>query len=328
MVNPVLDRYKLKINIPFLIAISGSYLVVHFFLYQYGQHIDSFDYFEAFSEAITFFCLALTASVVFSESFTTGPYRLALIGLLLLCISMATDSLDEWYKLNGPVSVIFESVSRLAGFFVLLMGMLKAGRENSQLIVALQKAAEIDHLTKLSNRRRLMEDWIIEKARSDRERIPLSMISIDVDHFKSINDTYGHNTGDEVLKKLAQLFKQNIRLTDHLARMGGEEFEVIQGNTSLQESALFAERIRAIVANEDFSSVHPGLKNVTVSIGVASYVKGEDYSKIRKRSDCSLYKAKNNGRNKTFVALKQDDNDAVECIAYDDWIESRPTNND
>ncbi len=165
----------------------------------------------------------------------------------------------------------------------------------------LQEAAITDHLTGLYNHNyfylRLDEDYM----RASRYRTPLSLIMMDIDHFKSINDTYGHRAGDIVLRGLANLVKKAVRKSDVLARYGGEEFAMILPSTDLAGAVDEAERLRKMVEDYRFRDF-PSIK-VTMSLGVAAYPHKAIASsgELVSRADAALYRAKHGGRNRVEV---------------------------
>lgn len=117
----------------------------------------------------------------------------------------------------------------------------------------------------------------------------------DIDHFKKINDTYGHTVGDEVLKKLPETVKIDIRKGDLFVRWGGEEFIIVLANTELLEAQKVADHVRKAIEKELF---HEKIDQVTCSFGVTDYHKGDSIDSIINRADAALYKAKNSGRNR------------------------------
>lgn len=158
----------------------------------------------------------------------------------------------------------------------------------------LKKRATLDQLTKALNRwafEELLDDEI-EKAGEN--KAPFSLVLFDADHFKSINDEYGHGVGDDVLRKLAETVGQFVRRTDSLARWGGEEFMVLLPDTDIDDAKWLAERLRRRVAATGF----PEAGQVTISIGVAQYALGESKDAVLKRVDDALYRAKESGRNR------------------------------
>lgn len=176
-------------------------------------------------------------------------------------------------------------------------------RANDRLMNDVQKTialAVTDALTGLHNRRYL-ETHLNTLTRQAREREgDLSVLTLDIDFFKSINDTHGHDVGDEVLKEFARRLKSNIRGLDLACRHGGEEFVLVMPDTDLSVACQVGERIRRLVASEPFRVQNgPEMLTVTVSVGVASYQgEGDTPEEILKRSDEALYSAKREGRNR------------------------------
>jgi diguanylate cyclase (GGDEF)-like protein len=168
----------------------------------------------------------------------------------------------------------------------------------------MEKLATTDGLTELNNHRQFQELLSQELQRSRRYNRMVSLLLMDIDHFKSFNDTYGHPVGDLVLKEIAACIRQSIRSNDIPARYGGEEFTVILPETNEQGGLTMAERIRSTIERHTIHSLNRQLK-VTVSIGCASYVASQIEQKdLIDRADKALYYSKEHGRNR--VALYQD----------------------
>lgn len=161
----------------------------------------------------------------------------------------------------------------------------------------LQNISLTDELMQIYNRRYLIQRLDEEIKRIKRHNYPLSVAMLDIDFFKKINDKFGHTTGDAVLKKLAQLLKQTIRVIDIICRYGGEELIVISPHTNLEGARLLAERLRKKIKSYNFGEHHNPLQ-ITLSIGIISFDGTEDLSfdKIIQALDPQLYKAKNAGR--------------------------------
>ncbi len=202
----------------------------------------------------------------------------------------------------------------LGGFYLALMLMvgmkihasttetLVLRERNRELIHELEQQLETDSLTGLKNR-----DYFIKTARTELERVaryhqPLALLMVDIDHFKQINDTYGHLAGDEVLKSVTLVLSDMVRANDCLARLGGEEFAVLMPQTGLEQAYTAAERLRAAIAQvrchlQD-AEVRP-----TVSVGIAVAAEGgETLSSLMRRSDLAMYEAKAQGRNCVVAA--------------------------
>ena len=120
----------------------------------------------------------------------------------------------------------------------------------------------------------------------------------DIDHFKAVNDTYGHNVGDYVLKAIVDVIKKYIREADIFARYGGEEFIIIQPETAIEGAKVYAEKMRTIIEQTNFGKV----KKITISVGVTIFNENDTIESITKKVDDALYKAKNKGRNRVEVA--------------------------
>lgn len=163
----------------------------------------------------------------------------------------------------------------------------------------LLKISITDKLTGLYNRVKIDEKLYEEQKRVNRyTEYMCSILMIDIDFFKSINDTFGHQKGDEILKELARLMREIFRDTDMIGRWGGEEFIVILANTSVEEAYKVAEKLRSEVE----SKLHIESQSVTISIGIGSLVQHENVDQMLKRVDEALYSSKENGRNKITLA--------------------------
>lgn len=162
----------------------------------------------------------------------------------------------------------------------------------------LEQVASTDRLTGAWNRRRFEEAVLPEIALAHRRRDPLSLLMFDLDHFKRVNDTYGHGAGDAVLAGTAQTVRMHLRASDSLVRWGGEEFLVMTPATRLEGAMGLAEKLRAAVEAVDF----PDVGHVTMSLGVSEYAIGEGLEEWIDRTDQALYRAKAEGRNRAIAA--------------------------
>ena len=166
---------------------------------------------------------------------------------------------------------------------------------------AMEKLAYVDALTELPNRRAAMERLDAEFRRARRTASPWSVLMVDVDHFKRVNDSFGHDVGDLVLRHVAKTLKSGARNTDFVARLGGEEFLVLLPDTSLADSRVVAEKLRAALE----SSAAPQVGRITASFGLAGIAPGDTgVEALLKRADLGVYRAKAEGRNR--VAEAQD----------------------
>jgi len=176
-------------------------------------------------------------------------------------------------------------------------GLRKSNDELLEAYALLQQLVTVDPLTRLENRRSLMDFAEVQLKLSQRYKSFFSIMLIDLDYFKKINDTYGHLVGDEILKNIAKILKDILRNVDHIGRFGGEEFIVILPSTNLKNAVITAEKIRGAIANF-VHNIEEQIIQTTVSIGTASYNPlDDDVNQIITRADQALYQAKSSGRN-------------------------------
>jgi two-component system cell cycle response regulator len=164
-----------------------------------------------------------------------------------------------------------------------------------------QRLATEDSLTGLMNRRAFLAQMEIEVARCQRYKLPLSFMLIDVDHFKAVNDTYGHAAGDKALSTIGMVLKREMRVPDLEARWGGEELVVALTNTDLRGAAVVAERVRQAIQALAIDSQGTSF-SVTASIGVAAFQPPETLSDLIDRADRAMYSAKKSGRNRVVLS--------------------------
>jgi len=184
-----------------------------------------------------------------------------------------------------------------------LSHQIAAGIEKSRLFEQIQQLSQIDGLTGLYNHRIFQEKLRQEVNRRNRTQKPLSLIMLDIDHFKQFNDNYGHQAGDSVLKELSEIITSQSRCTtiDVCCRYGGEEFAIIMPELELHNAVRVAERLRKVVENNAFTvkEGNPDVK-VTISLGAAGVTGADDLSpeELVKKADDALYLSKKNGRNR------------------------------
>ena len=192
----------------------------------------------------------------------------------------------------GIVGLIFAIIRYVARVFI---GDLNRAEQQ------LQEMASRDYLTGLLNRREAYRQISSEITRSARTGKPVAFLLFDIDHFKRINDTYGHNAGDMVLKQLALKLMKTLRDYDIACRYGGEEFLVVAPETSAEHAFMLAERLRMTIATTNFNIETQDI-SVTVSIGLSQLQPNDIIEKVVSRADEALYQAKNNGRNQSCKA--------------------------
>lgn len=174
-------------------------------------------------------------------------------------------------------------------------------QEHGQMLKKLQKQAITDGLTQFFNARYFYSQLEIEIGRCNRYNHPLSLLFLDIDHFKRYNDTFGHIEGDEALIKVSKIVKSCLRTMDYACRYGGEEFTIILPETITSEAVCVAERIRNAMESKKFMPAPDKIVVVTISIGVTEYRHGERISDFVKRADRAMYISKEQGRNKVSV---------------------------
>jgi diguanylate cyclase (GGDEF)-like protein/PAS domain S-box-containing protein len=217
----------------------------------------------------------------------------------------------ETYWEAVSISPIFDSNGMVTHFVSVSEDITsrKEGEEKiKRLNAGLEQMAMTDHLTSLYNRRYFMQRGTEEFKRSRRNNQPLTLLMLDIDHFKKVNDTYGHAAGDMALQQIAAALKSELRETDVLGRMGGEEFAVLLPNTLSKEAGLLAERLRQSVEHLSFEVPGASL-TITISIGVAmitAEMSGIDH--MLRNADAAMYKAKRCGGN-LVMQYEVDSND-------------------
>ncbi len=179
-----------------------------------------------------------------------------------------------------------------------MMAIVRDISERNQLIDELRQAAILDPLTRCYNRRFIEKRIQDELSRHERFKHHCTIAMIDIDHFKQINDSFGHNEGDLALSALADLLRQSLRAVDILGRWGGEEFIVLLPETAAQEALAWAERARKIIATTTFTGHQ---KNLTVSIGITQSRDADQMEALIDRADKGMYEAKAAGRNTVLI---------------------------
>jgi diguanylate cyclase (GGDEF)-like protein len=203
--------------------------------------------------------------------------------LALLALPPGVGYVDRW--LDVMVSMI------VVGGVIDLLSV-----RNERLVERLAGEARIDGLTSLLNRRGFIEAARAELARARRSNAPVGFVSFDIDHFKAVNDEFGHDAGDKVLVRLGQIFREQTREGDLVGRMGGEEFVVLLVDSDVTRSLEYAERMRAAFAVEA-----PGLPRATLSAGVTAARSPIELQPHLQMADAALYAAKRAGRDKAIV---------------------------
>lgn len=246
------------------------------------------------------------------EMLPAGSLRkkwLAMAGLIFIFIAgylgyivVLWGQQTEWHEILIPCIFLFGAI-----FVWQTIKLALQTAADLRRIVLLEAENVTDPLTNVYNRRYLDHRLEMEVARSRRYSLELSVLMLDIDHFKRVNDTYGHQAGDVTLSALGSLIKTAIRDLDVVARYGGEEFLVICTNTAINGSALVAERLRQLVESQQIGITDGSGRSqniqISISIGAAGLSAGVDSKeKLVQAADQALYRAKEQGRNRVVVA--------------------------
>ena len=204
---------------------------------------------------------------------------------------------NEYFELNNKM-LIFQTKKRPFKYDAKTgIGILAVSRDLTDLFEIqkkLEEQATIDELTKAYNRKSFNERLDEKIEMFKRYESSFCMALIDIDDFKVVNDTYGHDVGDKVLVRVCEVIRNNIRNTDLLFRIGGEEFVILYPKTFINEAFLSVEQIRNLIKNENIIENHP----ITISIGLTQINKNDDEDSIFKRVDDLMYVSKKNGKNR------------------------------
>lgn len=256
---------------------------------------------------------------VFASAIKSRNRNILIVCLLGLVMGLAAFLLTR--QIMVPLTALIEGARKVAagdldvqlpvrrndeiGFATKVFNEMVEKLKKSQ--TKLEQLATTDALTGLDNRKQIMQDLQDYFEYYQRYKTGFSVLMLDVDHFKSVNDTYGHQAGDEILKQIALIFRENLRNVDAAGRYGGEEFLVILAESAEEESLHAAERIRKAVANHFFCHEDDVIR-LHVSIGVSRIMEqDEDEQAVVKRADRALYRAKKNGRNQVVYLVTDDD---------------------
>ena len=280
-----------------------------------------------------FFFVLAAAGYLWKGSWKTYAFEYWLVFSLILCgaahvgyMSFYSTQYDTQFFAAHALNILGH-IAVLTGLFISMFSIYKSEVKSATdllrvnqslatqldrergLVCALEKAeyrATHDFLSGIHNRAAIMELLKREASRCERTRQELGVLIADIDHFKTINDTYGHPVGDEVIKQIALKMASALRPYDSVGRFGGEEFLVLAPNCALSEAAVVAERLRRSVATEKFAIGHLSIA-ISVSIGVST-IKGAcpDVNLALQAADSALYRAKDKGRNRVECCARSE----------------------
>lgn len=241
-----------------------------------------------FNNSLSDELIGLSQEVIESDDISKLKHRLS---------RRLTSALDNMQSYFARESEYFEEAEKTSRS---LCGNLQAARQEAdelrRELQQSQQAQFLDALTGVPNRHAYQQRFSRELERHAKSHQPLIYALWDIDLFKVINDTYGHNAGDVVLKMVAQLLCKSVREADFMARIGGEEFVVLLPNTPVQEALVLADAIREDIAKSGFNYKGQAV-SITASCGLACIRPGDDAEALYERADAALYRAKNEGRN-------------------------------
>ena len=270
--------------------------------------------------ALLYWIIVAVWTVVFAYAVIYGRRNPKIVGsakilLVVLAIDAIRDVVENVYfgfyfgskygvfpneladKLGHPALLLMPKIANvLAGTIVLFILFLdwfpKATAERNSL----DELASVDSLTGVFNRRHFLSLAAQEHDRASRYQRALSLLLIDIDHFKKVNDTFGHQGGDVVIRQLGRLCKIQSREVDITARLGGEEFAMLLPETDMDEAFILAERLRLVVECLPISYDHHEIR-ITISIGISTRMQDDGLDLMMKRADEALYESKRAGRN-------------------------------
>ena len=259
------------------------------------------------------FMFAYIIGITFGGTYlpTKKLIRLMVLALVLFPLTAFVAS----HITGVPIDWRFEffywcGLCMMLGYTTILVGKVRRmgarlRASNEELATALTRLTEMathDELTGLYNRRYILDMLGHEKNRADRGvQATFCVCLLDIDHFKRINDTYGHNEGDVVLRTFARVAQQQVRTVDFVARWGGEEFLMLLPQTSLDSAEPCIRRIQAALEKTEFEGLPPDLR-ITISVGIVSYAASRTVKELVERADQTMYAAKTSGRNRIAKA--------------------------
>ena len=244
------------------------------------------------AELAIWLLLASALVVVQTRRLPERIYWLLTVGLAIWLVSQTADLMDEFLRQPLWLSVYGEDTGRVIGMFLVTLGLISLIRQSSTMLLELEFLSFHDSLTGLCNRR------MFRKSLVAKEDNIFGLMLMDLDNFKNINDRFGHEVGDRVLRGIAYLLRQHCRDHEEIFRLGGEEFAVIMNMESQSALGESAASFRRRVAS--FNG--PGKDRVTISIGTGLRREGESTRDLMRRVDRALYRAKDAGRNRVMAS--------------------------
>lgn len=266
----------------------------------YQKHLSNTDVMEQVEEVGSQVCQQMNDIMMAIEAASerTGSYGESLQGM-----NDKLSGIESPQQLKTVLAELFDTTNDMAEHNKILEKRLadsKSQIDELQMNLELTRVESYtDELTGLTNRKRFDQTIIEDISEAEESGDPLCLLMIDIDHFKSFNDSHGHQTGDQVIRIVAHTLKTNVKGRDCAARYGGEEFVIILPKTKLAAAITVAEQIRVAVKTKELvkKSTSESLGHVTLSIGISCYSIGESITELIERADVCLYAAKEAGRN-------------------------------
>ena len=265
------------------------------FLLQVSQNAE-IKALENFKRNILIFSIIICIIIVFLLYFILSNFLRPYKKIYNLLLDFTNNKIDFNYIKNASRSISQQTRSK--EIYYMARAINKVSKKVIKHEESLKKISYTDQLTKVLNRRKLDEILLKEAYQSNRYNQELSLILIDIDYFKTINDNYGHQVGDKILKQFSTLVNTHLRTSDFFGRWGGEEFLIICPNTNMQGALALAQKVQNLTRN--FNYTHD--ITLTASYGIAQILKDESFNGLMSRTDEALYKAKNTGRDKIETA--------------------------
>lgn len=275
----------LYVSLNLVLTLIGAFLVVGL-----ATRTQTNSWFDVFIEAgNTFMHFLLYVLISFLRVRAAIKYKL-LVGFLLTQLGRFADFLDELYDFGADWwNYLGDSTYFVGGIFVIVGA--------TQWSAHIYQHATIDPLTKIFNRRFFEQTLLTQIARIQRSEVNTVLLNLDLDNFKLINDKYGHGMGDQILKLVAKILRDNVRKSDLVCRSGGEEFEILLVDTNIEQAKVLVKRIR----NEMRLQTPKPLEPITASIGITRVLKEDSIESARNRADKAMYAAKKGGKDKAVV---------------------------
>ncbi len=277
----------------YVVIISYFLTNIYYMLYVYHGNLDTLEDLSTLAPWITMiYTLGYLMFGARNGFVASGLFYAALLGVSLPAVVQRLLVGEELRAVHVFIHIYFSGLVAISLLFILAYFTGAYSRMRA-LNEAVQRVANTDFLTGISNRRHLYEVLEQEVEEALQKERSVSLIMFDLDHFKRINDTHGHDVGDDLLKSVASLAGRNLRKSDQLGRWGGEEFLILTPETTLERAEFVADRLKLAIETGSFKG-----DTVTASFGVVTHRPGETVKTLLKRADEALYLAKENGRNR------------------------------